>query len=81
MQANEGLITVEVSYALPERQRIVKLTVAPGTSAFDAVLQSGIVATLTEVIIQCPLTAGEVTFRRNALLRLEYVLRKKGVIL
>ena len=39
------------------------------------------VATLTEVIIQCPLTAGEATFRRNALLRLEYVLRKKGVIL
>lgn len=39
------------------------------------------VATLTEVIIQCPLTAGEVTFKRNALLRLEYVLRKKGVIL
>ncbi len=39
------------------------------------------VATLTEVIIQCPVSAGETTFKRNALLRLEYVLRKKGVIL
>lgn len=38
------------------------------------------VATLTEVIIQCPVTAGELTFKRNALMRLEYVLRKKGVI-
>lgn len=39
------------------------------------------VASLTEVIIQCPVTAGEATFKRNALLRLEYVLRKKGLIL
>ncbi len=39
------------------------------------------VATLTEVIIQCPVSAGEAAFKRNALLRLEYVLRKKGVIL
>ncbi len=38
------------------------------------------VATLTEVVIQCPVTAGEATFKRNGLLRLEYVLRKKGII-
>lgn len=38
------------------------------------------VATMTEVIIQCPVTAGEATFKRNALLRLEYVLRKNSVI-
>ncbi len=37
-------------------------------------------ATLTEVVIQCPVTAGESTFKRNALLRLEYVLRKKNLI-
>lgn len=37
-------------------------------------------ASLTEVVIQCPVTAGETTFKRNALLRLEYVLRKKGII-
>jgi len=34
----------------------------------------------TEIIIQCPLTAGEAAFKRNALLRLEYVLRKNGII-
>ena len=38
------------------------------------------VATLTEVDIQCPLAAGEPPFKRNGLLRLEYVLRKNGVI-
>lgn len=37
-------------------------------------------ATLTEIVIQCPVSAGEATFKRNALLRLEYVLRKNGVI-
>jgi hypothetical protein len=37
-------------------------------------------ATMTEVIIQGPLNAGEATLKRNALLRLEYVLRKEGKI-
>ncbi len=37
-------------------------------------------ATLTEISIQCPATAGEAAFKKNALMRLEYVLRKKGVI-
>jgi len=37
-------------------------------------------ATLTEIVIQCPVTAGETAFKKNALLRLEYVLRKKGLI-
>jgi putative ubiquitin-RnfH superfamily antitoxin RatB of RatAB toxin-antitoxin module len=37
-------ITVEVAYATPERQRIIEITVAQGTSALDAVLQSGIAA-------------------------------------
>ena len=37
-------------------------------------------ATLTEVSIQGPLNAGEETLKRNALKRLEYVLKKKGVI-
>lgn len=36
--------------------------------------------TMTEVIIQGPATAGEVTLKRNALQKLEYVLRKKGII-
>ncbi|MFN7114182.1 MAG: DUF6898 family protein [Alphaproteobacteria bacterium] len=37
-------------------------------------------ASLTEIIIQCPVTAGQAAFKKNALLRLEYVLRKKGLI-
>jgi hypothetical protein len=38
------------------------------------------VATGTEISIQCPLHAGEDVFKKNGLLRLEYVLRKKGII-
>lgn len=37
-------------------------------------------ATLTEVVIQCPAAAGEAAFQKNALMRLEYVLKKKGFI-
>jgi putative ubiquitin-RnfH superfamily antitoxin RatB of RatAB toxin-antitoxin module len=35
-------IRVEVAYALPEEQKIIALDVASGTTAFDAVQQSGI---------------------------------------
>lgn len=35
-------ITVEVAYALPERQRIIRLTVPQGTSMLEAVRLSGI---------------------------------------
>lgn len=35
-------IAVEVAYALPERQRIIRLQVAPGCTALEAVRQSGI---------------------------------------
>ncbi|MEM8833434.1 MAG: hypothetical protein AAGB32_02720 [Pseudomonadota bacterium] len=37
-------------------------------------------ATLTEISIQGPASAGEETLKRNALKRLEYVLKKKGLI-
>ena len=37
-------------------------------------------ATMTEIIIQCPASAGESVFKNNALKRLEYVLKKKGII-
>ncbi len=37
-------------------------------------------ATMTEVIIQGPLNAGQEVLKKNALLRLEYVLRKAGKI-
>ena len=43
-------------------------------SAMDA-------TTLIEVSIQCPLSAGEAVFKKNALMRLEYVLRKEGKII
>ena len=37
-------------------------------------------ATMTEVIVQCPASAGEAIFKKTALMRLEYVLRKQGRI-
>lgn len=36
--------------------------------------------TLTEISIQGPKSAGEATLQRNAIKRLEYVLKKKGII-
>ena len=38
----DKLITVEVAYALPERQAIVELQVEEGTTALDAARRSGI---------------------------------------
>jgi hypothetical protein len=38
------------------------------------------VQTLTEISIQGPANAGEQILKRNALKRLDYVLRKKGLI-
>jgi putative ubiquitin-RnfH superfamily antitoxin RatB of RatAB toxin-antitoxin module len=40
---------VEVAYALAERQRLVALEVAPGTTALEAVLQSGIAGEFPEI--------------------------------
>lgn len=38
------------------------------------------VASLTEISIQGPATSPQALLQRNALKRLEYVLRKKGII-
>jgi hypothetical protein len=38
------------------------------------------VATMTEVVVQCPVTAGEGVFQKQGLARLEYVLRKNGIV-
>ena len=38
----KDVIKVEVSYALPHRQKILPVEVSPGTSIYDAVAQSGI---------------------------------------
>ncbi len=43
------MITVEVAYALPERQRIVELQVPAGTTALEAVRQSGIERLFPEI--------------------------------
>ena len=37
-------------------------------------------ATMTEAVIQCPITAGDLAFKRAGLQKLEYILRKKGII-
>ncbi len=37
-------------------------------------------ATMTEVTIQGPVNAGEFVLKKNALAKLEYVLRKEGII-
>jgi putative ubiquitin-RnfH superfamily antitoxin RatB of RatAB toxin-antitoxin module len=47
--ANESAIKVEVAYATPQRQRIVEIEVAYGTSALDAVMQSGITREFPEI--------------------------------
>jgi hypothetical protein len=36
--------------------------------------------TLTEVSVSGPAAAGEAALKRNALMRLEYVMKKKGLI-
>ncbi|MCG2582631.1 MAG: RnfH family protein [Marinobacter sp.] len=43
------MIRVEVAYARPDRQEIISLKVPMGTTALEAVKQSGIVAVFPEV--------------------------------
>lgn len=44
-----AMITVEVAYALPDKQRIVELQVPDGTTAMEAVVQSGIERLFPEI--------------------------------
>jgi len=44
-------IVVEVAYALPDKQKIISLQVAPGTTARQAVRDSNIVAVFPEIDI------------------------------
>lgn len=44
-------IQVEVAYALPEKQAIVPLAVAPGTTALEAVQQSAIADQFEQLVI------------------------------
>ena len=50
----ESIIAVEVAYALPEKQTLIKLDVALGTTAIQAVEQSGILQSFTEIdLVSC----------------------------
>jgi len=51
MATEESQITVEVAYALPEKQALKQLTVALGTTALEAVNQSGILELFAEIDI------------------------------
>jgi putative ubiquitin-RnfH superfamily antitoxin RatB of RatAB toxin-antitoxin module len=46
---NETIITVEVVYGLPEKQKLIKLDVATGTTAYQAVEQSGILQSFADI--------------------------------
>lgn len=46
------LITVEVAYATEQRQLIIPLQVPRGTSAYEAVLQSGIVTEFPQIDVE-----------------------------
>lgn len=46
---DSDMITVEVAYARPERQLIQALEVAPGTTAEQAIAQSGILDVFPEI--------------------------------
>lgn len=51
--ANEGeMITVEVAYALPDRQKIISLSVEKGCTALEAVRRSGIDRHFPEIDLQ-----------------------------
>lgn len=49
MEKSDDVITVEVAYALPRRQRLITLTVSTGTTALDAVKRSGIAQEFPEI--------------------------------
>ena len=53
-QESVGLqtINVEVAYALPDRQQIVPVKVAAGTTVYDAAMQSGIVDLFPEIDLE-----------------------------
>lgn len=48
----DDTITVEVAYALPHKQKIAAVQVAPGTGARDVVRQSGIARDFPELDIE-----------------------------
>ena len=51
-------ISVEGAYALPDKQRIVKLEVTPGTTALEAVTLSKLVEVFDELVVGPDLKIG-----------------------
>lgn len=52
MNEAADLIQVEVAYALPQRQRIIALKVAAGTTALEAVKRSGIAEEFADIDLE-----------------------------
>ena len=48
-ETKSSMITVEVAYALPEKQTLLSLSVPVGTTALEAVEQSGILKTYPNI--------------------------------
>ncbi len=44
-----NLITIEVAYALPDRQKLIRLQVAPDTSPLQAIRESGMLELFPEI--------------------------------
>ena len=51
-------IAIEVAYALPEKQRIVRLEVEAGTTALEAVEQSDISAHFDDLVVDGSVSLG-----------------------
>lgn len=49
---SEQYIQVDVVYATPDKQLVVPVKIKAGASAFDAVIQSGIVSKFPELVIE-----------------------------
>jgi putative ubiquitin-RnfH superfamily antitoxin RatB of RatAB toxin-antitoxin module len=49
--SENNMIAVEVAYALPDRQQIIALEVAEGTTALETARQSGITKSFPEIDI------------------------------
>jgi putative ubiquitin-RnfH superfamily antitoxin RatB of RatAB toxin-antitoxin module len=49
MMTDSSMIRVEVAYALPEKQTLLSLSVPAGTTALEAVEQSGILVSFPQI--------------------------------
>ena len=69
---SDNTIKVEVAYALPERQLVISLHVKPGTTMFEAAVQSGIAAKFGDLDLN---TAPMGTFGKAERKPKEYILQ------